>query len=97
MAIDPGNHHISCACIYQNKNEEEGGIQEKAVKQGDLFSSSKLWPTFFERSLMSKACQKTLKDLKLDYLDICLIGHRDYSLGRTVSPKTIKAMSSAVK
>ncbi len=76
-AIEVGYRHLDCACDYGNEVEVGQGIAQ-AVNDGlcerdDLWVTSKLWNTYHAPEHVQAACEKSLVDLGLDYLDLYLI------------------------
>lgn len=76
-AIQAGYRHIDGAAIYQNEKEVGQGIADAIeaglVKRKDLFVTSKLWNNSHRHEDVHLAIEKSLSDLRLDYLDLYLI------------------------
>ena len=77
QAIKSGVRHIDAACDYGNEKEVGLGIK-RAIEEGlvtreDLWVTSKLWNTYHRYEHVLPACQKSLDDLGLTYLDLYLI------------------------
>jgi diketogulonate reductase-like aldo/keto reductase len=76
-ALKAGYTHLDCASDYGNEVEVgEGirrGLEATGLRRDQLFVTSKLWNTYHEKQYVLPACQKSLEDLGLDYVDLYLI------------------------
>lgn len=72
-AIAAGFRHIDCASAYGNEDYVGKGIAESGIDRKELFITSKVNnpDRGYEKTIA--AFEKTLKDLRTDYLDLYLI------------------------
>ncbi|HML46690.1 MAG TPA: aldo/keto reductase, partial [Clostridia bacterium] len=77
-AIRCGYRLFDCASVYGNEAEIgrvfAEAMAEGAVKRGELFITGKVWNDMHGRGDVLLSCAKTLKDLRLEYVD-CYFVH----------------------
>ncbi len=77
FAIEHGYRHIDCASVYGNE-KEIGEVLDRVISSGlvkreELWITSKLWNDAHEPESARASFYKSLKDLRLEYLDLYLI------------------------
>lgn len=76
-AVRLGYRHFDCACDYGNEPSVGVGLKNAidsgAATRDDLWITSKLWNTYHHPDHVRPACERSLKDLGLDELDLYLI------------------------
>ena len=76
-AIKCGYRLFDCAAIYGNEHligaVFEQAVNEGIVKREELFITSKVWNDMHGKGDVLLSCAKSLKDLRLDYIDIYFI------------------------
>ncbi len=72
-ALDAGYRHLDCACDYGNEAEVGLGIEASPCRREELWVTSKLWNTYHAREHVRPALERSLNDLRLDYLDLYLV------------------------
>jgi len=75
-AIANGYRHIDCASVYMNE-PEIGEVLDIAMQNGiersELWITSKVWNNMHGKGNVLVSCATSLRDLKLDYLDLYLV------------------------
>lgn len=73
-AVRAGWRHFDCACDYGNERAVGAGLAqalaEGLCRREDLWVTSKLWNTYHEPQHVRAACERSLRDLGLDVLDL---------------------------
>jgi len=75
-AIEVGYRHIDCAAVYGNEHLVGQALREAlqgGLRREDLWITSKLWNDRHGEAAVIPACQQSLRDLRLDYLDLYLV------------------------
>ncbi len=72
-ALDIGYRHIDTAMAYLNERRIGNAIRESDVVRDDLFITTKLWNTDHGYRNASRAIDRSLEKLGLDYVDLYLI------------------------
>lgn len=76
-ALEIGYRHFDCASIYNNEKEIGAALttafNSGEVKREEIWVSSKLWSNAHAARHVRPALERTLKNLRLDYLDLYLI------------------------
>lgn len=72
-AITAGYAHIDTAAVYGNEKSVGEGVRQGGKPRQDLFITSKVWNADRGYDSTLRACEKSLVDLGLDYLDLYLI------------------------
>lgn len=76
-AIEAGYRHLDSAADYGNEAEAGEGIRQALAaghcRREDLWVTSKLWNTYHHPDHVRPACERTLSDLGLEYLDLYLV------------------------
>lgn len=75
-AADVGFRLFDCASVYGNEHligEIFKEIMRTGIKREELFITSKVWNDMHGKGDVLLSCAKTLKDLKLDYIDLYFV------------------------
>ena len=70
-ALDAGYRHFDCAAVYGN--EEAIGHALQKLPREEIRVTSKLWNDKHAPADIFAACQQSLSDLGLEYLDMYLV------------------------
>lgn len=92
-AFEIGIRHIDTAHAYENERGVGSAIRKSGIPRGELFITSKLWVSDYGEGITSKAIDKMLERLGLQYIDLLLLHQQvgDYLAAYKEMEKAVEA------
>jgi 2,5-diketo-D-gluconate reductase B len=72
-ALGMGYRHVDTAQMYGNEAEVGRGIEGSSVDRGEIFLTTKVWPSDFAHDRVIGKTRESLKKLRTDYVDLLLM------------------------
>ncbi|MDE7329675.1 MAG: aldo/keto reductase [Clostridia bacterium] len=72
-ALKLGYRHIDTAHAYQNERGVGAAVKKSGIPRGDVWITSKLWPSEYGEGKTAEAIGKMLKRLDTEYIDLLLL------------------------
>lgn|SRR5579862_2755969 len=98
-AASVGYRHFDCASVYGNETHIGRALKDifdEGLRRDEVWITSKLWNDKHGEDDVIAACEKSLRDLQIDYLDLYLIHWpfpNHHSPGCDVSSRSAHAVS----
>jgi diketogulonate reductase-like aldo/keto reductase len=73
QALRLGYRHVDTAEMYDNEREVGEGLRASAVKRGEVFLTTKIWPSHFAPRELERAARECLVRLRLSEVDLLLL------------------------
>ena len=71
--LSVGYRHLDTAQMYGNEAEVGRGIERSGVDRGEIFATTKVWPSDFAHDRVVRKTRESLKKLGTDYVDLLLM------------------------
>ena len=72
-AIEAGYRHVDTAQFYRNEAEVGQGVKDSGVARGEIFLTTKVWPSNYGYDKALASVEASLKKLQTDYVDLLLL------------------------
>jgi 2,5-diketo-D-gluconate reductase B len=73
QALQLGYRHIDTAEMYDNEREVGEGLRASGVKRGEIFVTTKVWPSHFASRDLERAARDSLARLRVREVDLLLL------------------------
>jgi diketogulonate reductase-like aldo/keto reductase len=73
QALRLGYRHIDTAQMYDNEREVGEGLRASGIKRGDVFVTTKIWPSHFAPRELERTAKDCLVRLRLSEADLLLL------------------------